>query len=68
MPLYDCGNPDCSECQRAFGPDRSKAIAEFRTRERLLAEAERDTRLALAQSKMLGGLLDSIFGLPKRDK
>lgn len=27
MPLYDCGDPDCSECQREFGPDRSKAIA-----------------------------------------
>lgn len=33
MALYDCGNPDCVECQRQFGPDRSKAIAEFRARE-----------------------------------
>lgn len=32
-PAYDCGDPDCEECRRAFGPDRSKAIARFRERE-----------------------------------
>ena len=32
MPLYDCGVPDCAECQRAFGPDRSKAIAFYQRR------------------------------------
>lgn len=28
MPLYDCGNPSCVECQRAFG-DRRRATAEY---------------------------------------
>lgn len=32
MPVYDCGVPDCTECQREFGPDRSIAIAEYRSR------------------------------------
>ncbi len=32
MPLYDCGAPDCEECQREFGPDRAKAIAAFERR------------------------------------
>jgi hypothetical protein len=32
MPLYDCGAPDCAECQRAHGPDRTKAVAEYRRR------------------------------------
>ena len=41
MPLYDCGAPDCEECQRAFGPDRSKAIANYHDRERAYAELER---------------------------
>ncbi len=31
MPLYDCGESDCDECQRAFGPDRSEAIAKIKT-------------------------------------
>lgn len=90
MPLYDCGSPDCFECQRAFGPDRSKAIAKFKQREAYYAElahtgqvgeslalvkqtvkrfedeAERDTAAAIAQGRMIGGLLDSIFGLPKK--
>jgi hypothetical protein len=26
MPLYDCGVPSCGECQRAFGPNRTRAI------------------------------------------
>ena len=34
MPIYDCGAPDCEECQRAFGPDRSKAIANYEARDR----------------------------------
>lgn len=37
MPLYDCGDPDCGECQQAFGPDRSKAIAATYARERAYA-------------------------------
>ena len=32
MPVYDCGVPDCAECQREFGPDRSKAIAAYQAR------------------------------------
>ena len=32
MPVYDCGAPDCTECQRAFGPDRSRAIADYEAR------------------------------------
>lgn len=34
MPIYDCGDPDCSECEEAFGPDRAKAIAEYREKTR----------------------------------
>jgi hypothetical protein len=33
MPAYDCGDPECAECRRAFGPDRSKAIANYKARE-----------------------------------
>lgn len=33
MPAYDCGDPECAECQRAFGPDRAKAIANYKFRE-----------------------------------
>jgi hypothetical protein len=33
MPIYDCGDPWCEECQKAFGPDRSKAIAAHIARE-----------------------------------
>lgn len=32
MPAYDCGDPDCKECDRAFGPDRTRAIAMFEAR------------------------------------
>lgn len=32
MPVYDCGQPDCGECQREFGPDRSVAISEYEAR------------------------------------
>ena len=34
MPLYDCGDPECDECQRAFGPDRREAIARYEKRAR----------------------------------
>lgn len=34
MPIYDCGAPECEECKAAFGPDRSKAIAEYEARAR----------------------------------
>ena len=33
MPLYDCGDNDCEECQREFGPNREKAIRNFEARE-----------------------------------
>ena len=32
MPVYDCGAPDCSECQRAFGPDRTSAIRDYQAK------------------------------------
>lgn len=32
MPVYDCGNPTCEECERAFGPDRAGAIATYNAR------------------------------------
>lgn len=37
MPVYDCGAPDCFECERAFGPDRSKAIANYEARQKAYA-------------------------------
>lgn len=33
MPLYDCGERECQECQTAFGPNREKAIRNFDARE-----------------------------------
>lgn len=33
MPLYDCGDSECQECQKAFGPNREKAIRNFKARE-----------------------------------
>lgn len=33
MPLYDCGDSECHECQKAFGPNREKAIRNFEARE-----------------------------------
>lgn len=33
MPLYDCGDSECRECQMAFGPNREKAIRNFEARE-----------------------------------
>jgi len=41
MPLYDCGDRDCDECQRAFGPSRDKAIRNFEAREVAYAALER---------------------------
>lgn len=38
MAAYDCGDKDCDECKRAFGPDRSKAIANYEARERFYAQ------------------------------
>lgn len=40
MPLYDCGETDCGECQAAFGLDRSKAIANYEKRENYYAAVE----------------------------
>lgn len=40
MPLYDCGASDCGECQTAFGPDRSAAIANYDRREKHFALIE----------------------------
>ena len=40
MPIYDCGSPDCEECKRAFGPDRTKATEAYRKREKFYAEIE----------------------------
>lgn len=31
-PIYDCGAPDCQECENAFGPNR--AMAAFKDRSR----------------------------------
>lgn len=39
MPVYDCGAADCEECQRAFGPDRSKAIAAYEARDQAMIDA-----------------------------
>jgi|GEM_PF-6882967 len=33
MPLYDCGERECEECQTAFGPNREKAIRNFEAME-----------------------------------
>jgi hypothetical protein len=40
MPVYDCGDPDCEECKRAFGPDRSKAIAFYYLRKAYYEEQD----------------------------
>lgn len=34
MPIYDCGDPDCGECESAFGPNRAKAISHYLSKER----------------------------------
>ena len=46
MPLYDCGDKDCEECQRAFGPNREKAIKRFEAREAFYASMEKASREA----------------------
>ena len=51
MPVYDCGDPGCSECRRAFGLDRSKAIANYKAREAYYATLPQpNIALALASS------------------
>jgi hypothetical protein len=61
MPIYDCGDSECSECQRAFGPDRSKAIAHHEARARayakIEAEAERDLNNCIVTNRLLAKLL-----------
>lgn len=44
MPIYDCGAQDCEECQRAFGLDRSKAIANYKAREESYARIPQPMR------------------------
>jgi len=46
MPLYDCGDPDCDECQRTFGPDRSKAIEQSNQRAIFYAGLNNDEQTA----------------------
>lgn len=41
MPLYDCGDRECDECRRAFGPNREKAIKRFEAREISFAALEK---------------------------
>jgi hypothetical protein len=38
MAVYDCGDPDCSECKLQFGPGRAKAIANYHIREKAMNE------------------------------
>lgn len=42
-PAYDCGHPECWECERTFGPARSKAIDIFRRREDFYATLDQGT-------------------------
>lgn len=51
MPAYDCGDPDCDECQSAFGPDREKAIKNHAAREAYYAELERENNAKRAKAK-----------------
>ena len=46
MPLYDCGDRDCEECQRAFGPNRERAIKRFEAREVACAALEKSQEQA----------------------
>jgi len=46
MPLYDCGDKECQECQRAFGPNRDKAVRNFEAREAFYATLEKSNREA----------------------
>lgn len=62
-PAYDCGDPECDECRSAFGPDRSRAIANHMRREQYYAQLERENRerdvvesaLAMAALRALRG-------------
>jgi len=44
MPIYDCGVPDCEECQRAFGPNRERAIENYRRRCESYDRLEEETK------------------------
>ena len=55
MPLYDCGSPDCEECQQAFGPNRAKAIARFKAREAACAVPYASTADGLAPRRQAAG-------------
>ena len=57
MPVYDCGDPDCHECNVAFGHDRSKAIAAALAREaayELLERKRMDAQDILAEQQAMG--------------
>jgi hypothetical protein len=49
MPLYDCGDRECQECQIAFGPNREKAIRNFEAREAAYAILSNAPRAALGE-------------------
>lgn len=49
-PAYDCGAADCDECKRAFGPDRSAAVARFNEREIAYADKTRAERTAILRA------------------
>lgn len=50
MPLYDCGERECDECQCAFGPNREKAIKRFEAREVAYAALEKTQATARTAS------------------
>jgi hypothetical protein len=54
MPLYDCGDRDCDECQRAFGPKRDKAIKNFEVREAYYAALQTETSVECERCKGSG--------------
>lgn len=63
MPIYDCGDPDCWECQRAFGPDRTKAITRFKAREAAYAVPYTSTA-----GPVIGGRQDAGGGVEVAEK
>lgn len=56
MPLYDCGAPECEECQRAF-KDRARAIAAYEKRARQYA--------TITNPPTLSSLVSSDYGRGK---
>ena len=50
MPIYDCGAPECEECQRAFGPDRSRAIAEYEAKLKAFSSPKRSEPASVSGS------------------